>query len=90
MNKLLKQHYDSIVDRGLITNKTRVNDFLNKHHEETIEMLNEKALFDVNQPNNFKHETIDTIATLCNMLIHLGYDVEKLFKENINHQIKRA
>ena len=89
MNKTLKQHYQSVVSRGLITTTTRINDFIKKFHEESTEMLNEKIAFDFKEKNNFKHEVIDTIATLTNMLIHLGYDVEELFKENINHQNNR-
>ena len=90
MNEILNQHYQAIVKRGLINKDTTINDFLIKFIEERHEMTVELSRLRCNYENNFKHEVIDTIATLTNMLIHMGYDVEELFKENIEHQKNRV
>ncbi len=87
--QLNNRHYQAIKRRGLITNKTSIKDFLNKHNEETQEMIIESIAFKNRDKNNFIQEAIDAIMVLENMIIHLGYDIEKEKEINTIHQEKR-
>lgn len=89
MNQLTKQHYQAIVSRGLINDKTTLKDFITKLVEEFEELANEAYKKDQGLENNFEMEAIDVSGVVFNMLIHLGYDVEKLYKQNIEYQENR-
>ena len=86
--KQFKQHYKAIVSRGKITPDTKVYDFLIKLDEEIEELWNSYNTssgiesFDEN-------EVIDVIAVAVNMLIHKGFDVVKLYDENVKKQLNR-
>lgn len=83
-----KQHYDAIVARGKITPETRIYDFLIKIDEEILE------LWDSYTTSNGKEEidemeAIDVMAAVVNMLIHMNFDVVKLYEKNIKKQLNR-
>ena len=94
MKKLFKRHYQSIVNRGLITeNKTTIVDFKNKIREEFYE-LSDSITIDMylNEvfTDNSKQESIDLVMTVLNMLEYMGVDIEKELIKNIELQEKRA
>jgi hypothetical protein len=77
MLKLFKEHYQAIVKRGLITDRTHVFEFIEKHDEETKEMKEAYSKYsNTGNLDKFFHEIIDTICTLTNMLLHFDIDVE--------------
>jgi len=71
MHKIIKENYDSIVKRGLITKKTKHIDFIDKIYEEVNE-LEEFTNYD-----NLKEEMADVILTVLNYAKHYKVDIEK-------------
>jgi NTP pyrophosphatase (non-canonical NTP hydrolase) len=90
MIKLIKRHYQAIVNRGLITDKTTVFEFSAKIQEEASELSVELLKFSKFKPNNYKQESIDLVMTVFNMLQHYGVDIKKELLKNIEIQEKRA
>jgi phosphoribosyl-ATP pyrophosphohydrolase len=90
MKRLFEQHYEAIVKRGLITDKTTAYDFLDKIHEEYTEFVIELEESINFKPNNYKQEAIDLICSTMNMLIHFGVDIEQELIKNIKKQKERA
>ena len=90
MKNLFERHYQAIVKRGLITEKTTVLDFIDKFDEETKEFKKELGLALYFEPNHYKQEAIDCICVLTNMLQHYGVDIESELIKNIEIQEKRA
>ena len=87
MNKLVTQHYNATSGLGKIDKNTHVGDFIIKMAEELKEL--QREYFKDYRSDAFKQEAIDLIAAGCNMLKHMGYDVEELYKQNIKHQETR-
>jgi hypothetical protein len=81
MKDLFKSHYEAIKLRGLITPETSFHEFLNKADEELCEFADSKG-----DPN----EAVDLICVMSNWLIHNGYDLEELLKDNLNVQLNRV
>ena len=89
MEKLFKTHYQATVNRGLITDRTCITEFIEKINEEFNEL---KELHDNFEANTieFDAEAMDLICATMNMLIHYGVDIEKELLKNIETQEKRA
>jgi len=81
MKDLFLSHYEAIKLRGLITPDTAFHEFLNKAEEELCEFADSKG-----DPN----EAMDLICVMSNWLIHNGYDLETLLKDNLNVQLNRV
>lgn len=85
MQELFERHYQAIVERGLINDNTEVKDFINKMHEEFIEI---RTLYDDFEYNTreFDQEIIDLMCVCANSLIHYGINIEKELLKNIEKQ----
>jgi len=87
-----KRHYEAIVKRGLITEKTTKYDFLKKIREEFFE-FNKEMYVDAFDTGNLRHVTIqegiDLIKTIENMFIHFGVDIDKEIEINTQYQETR-
>lgn len=85
---LVIRHYESIVGRGKITQKTTILDLFEKMIEEDKEMIveGEKCLKESNLTPEFVQETIDSIAVRINMLTHLNVDFIAEYEKNVIHQ----
>lgn len=87
MCNLDKEHYNSIVARGLISEKTKLSNFISKIDEEFKELklevngniISEKLI----------QEAVDLRQVVSNMLIHFDVDIEKNLKKNIDYQLNR-
>ena len=98
MEELFKQHYQAIVDRGLINKNTPHFKFIEKIDEEINELAN--SLSDDFFNNAFneiitlsdesKQEAIDLICVVANMLRFYGIDIESELKKNVEVQQQRA
>lgn len=86
MKKLFKQHYQSIINRGKITNKTDFWDFERKLSEEVNELIIE---YEMPLTDRFKQEAIDCLCVISNMLQHFNVDIEAELKKNIEYQRTR-
>jgi len=86
MKKLFKQHYQAIVDRGLINSETGIYDFFDKIVEEMQELAN--AIFEDSENKN--QELIDLMMVCVNLAEWIGIDIEKELIENIKIQEKRV
>lgn len=94
INKLIKRSYQSIVNRGLITDLTNIEDFSLKIQEEFEELKFEYLeiiLKDKPIPNeNFIEESVDLVNVILNMLHHYGIDFEKEFVKCIEKNERRS
>ena len=87
MDDIINENYKSIVDRGLISPSTNVNDFLIKALEEVDELCKAwKGLDKYNQ----KEELADVIMVCLNMAKHYNIDIEQEIKNKIEVNKKRA
>lgn len=77
MKKLIEDNYYSIVNRGLITDKTNYVDFIVKLKEEVNELINWK------NPQNLREEMADVILTVLNFARHYNIDIEQELKNKI-------
>lgn len=84
MKHLFKRHFQAIVNRGLITSETTLDDFYDKLNEE----VNELQLANTNE--EVHQEAIDVVMVCINMLQYLGVNFEKELIKNIETQEKRA
>jgi NTP pyrophosphatase (non-canonical NTP hydrolase) len=89
MKDLIKQNYESIVARGLITPCTNFHDFMNKHYEEYNE-LEYAYMFNGLDSNEVKEELADCILVLLNMAHHYDIDIEKELWKKIEINKKRC
>ena len=83
-NKLIKDNYESIVQRGLITPSTTVSDFIEKLDEEVSE------LYHATDPVNEIEELADVILVCLNYAKHFNIDIEKALWEKILTNKKRG
>lgn len=67
MKELIESNYATIIKRGLITDKTTLNDFLNKLDEEVNEF----------KEDNSPEELADIILVCLNIARHYDIDIEK-------------
>lgn len=85
MKQLIEDNYNSIVKRGLITNKTTKLEFINKLFEEVSE-FEEQYVID----NEFNNEELSDIILVClNIAKHYNIDIEKELKNKIKINNKR-
>lgn len=87
MENLLKRSYQSIVNRGLITDKTTLEDFNDKILEEFEEMQFE---FEQGNLELYIHEGFDLINVFLNFCIHNNIDIKKRLEEIIIKNELRA
>ena len=89
MKKLIKRHYQAIVNRGLITQKTDLIDFIKKIIEEYHESL-ESIPYPPKLNDKAIQEFIDLIMVITNMFQFFDIDIKKEILKNIEVQEKRA
>lgn len=82
--KLIKDNYESIVQRGLITPSTTVSDFIEKLDEEVSE------LYHATDPSNEIEELADVILVCLNYARHFNIDIEKALHDKILTNKKRG
>lgn len=66
MQQIIESNYESIVKRGLINEKTRLKDFLNKLDDEVMEFKEDNRI----------EELADIILVCLNIARHYGIDIE--------------
>lgn len=79
MKKIIEENYKVTVNRGLITEKTKIVDFLNKIDEEVREFKDSLEF----------HELADIILVCFNIAKHYNVDIEKQLINNINKNKNR-
>lgn len=79
MNQIIEENYKVTVNRGLITEKTQIVDFLNKIDEEVKEFKDTLEF----------HELADIILVCLNIAKHYNVDIEKQLINNINKNKNR-
>ena len=97
--QLLNRSYQAIVNRGLITPKTKPYEFIDKINEEVAEVEECLSLevspdeyidYEIENKDRYVEELTD-LATVCIMQIHhLGYDFEKEFEKVVLKNERRA
>jgi len=87
MQKIIELNYKATVDRGLITPKTGIDDFLNKIDEELAEFKHE-VLHGTDAMLN--EELADIILVFLAMAKHFNIDIEEELKNKIRINLKRA
>lgn len=82
MKKLIKRSYKSIVKRGKINDRTRLNDFVKKINEENREMnlAFENGVFIEDITDQFWLEMMDLVNACFCCMEHHEIDIVKLFK----------
>lgn len=90
MNQLLKDNYQAVVDRGLINDKTRDSEFLDKLNEEFQEVFVELVIKKNKNPNKLYEEISDLINVCSCWLIHKNQDPENWLKYILDKNIKRV
>ena len=89
MKDLIERNYQSIVKRGLITNKTKCDEFIDKIYEEVHE-LNMYANGGQTTFGIDELELADIILVCLNMAKHFNIDIEKVLNEKIKINEQRA
>ena len=78
MKDLIERSYQAIRKRGLIDSDTDILDFINKIHEESLEIVG--AYHD--EPFESTIEEVTDLMTVCIMALHHhGFDVIKEFEK---------
>jgi NTP pyrophosphatase (non-canonical NTP hydrolase) len=94
MKNLIEENYKSIVARGLITPSTKLNDFIDKLLEETMEFhdASNNFLKSPTKSNNLKmdEELADVILVCLNIAKHYKIDIEKELNNKIKKNFKRS
>jgi len=94
MKNLIEENYKSIVASGLITPSTKLNDFIDKLLEETMEFHDASNNFLKNPTisNNLKmdEELADVILVCLNIAKHYKIDIEKELNNKIKKNFKRS
>ena len=79
MKKIIKDNYNSIVNRGLITHETSKKDFVLKLEEECQEFIDAF----IHNNGNTKEELSDVILVCFNIAKHYNIDIKKELKNKI-------
>jgi predicted house-cleaning noncanonical NTP pyrophosphatase (MazG superfamily) len=79
MKELIEENYNSIIKRGLINEKTILQDFLNKLDEEVQEF----------KDDNSYEELADIILVCLNIARHYNIDIENELINKINKNKNR-
>ena len=85
MNQIIKQNYISTVKRNCITDKTSMQDFIDKIFEEAAELESEFSSNGIIDPE----ELADIILVCLNCAKHYGIDIEKELQKKIKINFKR-
>ena len=87
MKEIIEKNYQSIVDRGLITPTTTIQDFVDKIKEEVheLEIENEFGTY-----KDMKVELCDIILTCLNFAKHFNIEIEYELKKKIRINEQRA
>lgn len=72
MKELISRNYKANIERGKITPLTKGTDFLNKAHEEQLEVLEE--YFYNGETEHLAEEICDEISVRFNWLLSMGFD----------------
>jgi len=86
MKKIIEDNYNSIVNRGLISNDTTKIQFINKIFEEVGEL---EYFYYENNGEIDTLELADIILTCLNMAKHYNIDIESELKRKIKFNQKR-
>lgn len=78
--KLIEDNYKSIVDRGLINEKTTINDFVFKLEEEVGELTKE-AYNPIS--GDFKMELADVMLVCLNIAHHYDIDIVNAMNKKV-------
>lgn len=93
MEQLIERSYKAIKDRGLITDKTMIKDFVCKIIEEDAEFMHETIQIthgiQALSPNQLS-ELIDSITVRIMLLRHLGYNFIEAFETIVIKNESRA
>lgn len=83
MKEIIDENYEATRNRGLITDKTNMKDFISKLHEELGEFEEAVSIGTIKQ---IKEELADIILVCLNTANHYGFDIEKelIIKTNKN------
>ena len=87
MDKLIKRHYNAIVNRDLITPTTEPHEFLEKMEEELKEIF---LSFNYGTGDELKQELIDLSMVCLNFLQYMKVDIKAELLKNVLIQEKRA
>lgn len=87
LQKIIRENYDSIVKRGLITPDTKPREFLEKLDEECKEF--ETALL-TGTKKEINEELADVILTALNFAQHYDIDIEDELTKKIKKNYERA
>jgi predicted house-cleaning noncanonical NTP pyrophosphatase (MazG superfamily) len=79
MNQIIEENYKLTVKRGLITENTKMSDFLNKIDEEVKEFKDSLEF----------NELADIILVCLNIAKHYNIDIENQLINNINKNKNR-
>jgi predicted house-cleaning noncanonical NTP pyrophosphatase (MazG superfamily) len=79
MNQIIEENYKVTVKRGLITENTKMSDFLNKIDEEVKEFKDSLEF----------NELADIILVCLNIAKHYNIDIENQLINNINKNKNR-
>lgn len=85
MKSIIQRNYNSIIARGLITQHTTFDDFIDKAQEELNELKREGET-----GKNIGEEIADNILTHLNFAEHLGIDVKSEMNKKIEINFERA
>lgn len=85
LKEIQKRNYQATVKRGLITNQTNGDDFLNKIREETAELQVE---FDL-PFGKIEEELADVILVCFAMAEHLGINIKQELIKKVKYNENR-
>lgn len=85
MKDLIKENYESIVGRGLITHETGHGDFIMKLQEEVEEYI---EAVNLGLPNE-NEELADIVLVCLNIAYHYSIDIENELKNKIKKNKQR-
>lgn len=93
MKELIIRSYEAIKKRGLITDKTTIDDFLKKIREELYEAEHENFLINnwsAADLNKYVEELTDLATVAIMQIQHLGYDFITEFEKVVLKNEQRA
>lgn len=99
MKKIIQDAYKSTCKRGLITDKTTIEEFIDKLYEEVNEVesvckyafeVHEYADIEAINKYDLAHELSDVIKVCMNFATHFGIDIKQSLIENNELNYERA
>lgn len=89
MKNLIKRHHVATWERGRITPKTNIDDFIDKLNEEFYEFQHE-YFTETELTKEMIHEAVDICAVIINMLKHYNIDFVEEYRKNVEYQESRV